>query len=124
MLTNRPKNLNLFTLRFPLSAVVSILHRLTGVLLFLTIPALALLFNLSLSSASAFRQIQQFFMQGYGKCLLWLALSFMFYHALAGIRHMIMDAGYGKTWRQSQFSAILTLSTAIVSALGIGVWLC
>lgn len=52
MLTNRPKNLNLFTLRFPLSAVVSILHRLTGVLLFLTIPALALLFNLSLSSAS------------------------------------------------------------------------
>ncbi|HLF66576.1 MAG TPA: succinate dehydrogenase, cytochrome b556 subunit, partial [Gammaproteobacteria bacterium] len=38
--TNRPINLNLFTIRFPLPAIVSILHRVSGVFLFLLLPIL------------------------------------------------------------------------------------
>lgn len=121
MHVTRPKNLNLWTIRFPLTALVSILHRISGVLLFLAIPLVSAVFGQSLTSAGAFNQIKYLLGQGLGLILAWLFLCLSLYHALAGIRHVVMDIGYGKTWRQSQFSALITLILTILLTLSLGV---
>jgi len=54
---NRPKNLNLLTIRLPINALVSILHRATGCALFLVLPFMLLLLQLSLSSAANFEAV-------------------------------------------------------------------
>lgn len=89
--------LNLFQFRFPITAIVSILHRISGVLLFLSIPALLWGLQLSLASESDFT-----YLRGGLDCLpiqliLWLFLSALFYHLVAGIRHLLMDLCIGDT---------------------------
>jgi hypothetical protein len=54
---SRPKNLNLFTIRLPINALVSILHRATGCALFLILPIILLLLQLSLSSAQHYETV-------------------------------------------------------------------
>ncbi len=121
--TQRPKNLNLFTIRFPLPAIVSILHRVSGVILFLAIPLILWGLSLSLSSQQSFDELQQFLTTPYMKLIIWSCLSAFIYHFFAGIRHLLMDIGIGDELRSGKFSAILTFIVAGIFILLAGIWL-
>lgn len=106
--------LNLWQFHFPVTAIASILHRVSGVLLFLFVPAVLWALQKSLSSESGLMDIINI-----RECLplaviLWAFLSALFYHLLAGIRHMFMDVGIGDSKNGGRLGAYLVI---IISGL-------
>jgi succinate dehydrogenase / fumarate reductase cytochrome b subunit len=118
----RPINLNLFSVRFPITAIVSILHRMSGVFLFLIIPGLlwGLQCSLSDSASIALKKIGS----GLGfKLFIWLTLSSLFYHLFAGLRHLIMDMGWGESLGSARITAKAVLVLSVFYSIGLGIWL-
>lgn len=121
--TKRPKHLKLWQIKFPVTAVISILHRASGVCLFLLIPYLLWLLSCSLASAQSFGLIQT----GSSSCVLkvglQLVLSAVIFHTLAGIRHLCMDIGIGESLCGGRLSAYLVFILSILGMISLGVWL-
>lgn len=88
---SRPVFLNLFRIRFPLTAVMSILHRLSGVLLFAALPVLLYGLQLSLQSRAGFAAVRDALGSLPGKLVLILLLWALLHHFLAGIRYLLVD---------------------------------
>lgn len=123
MKNQRPKNLNLFTIRFPLPAIVSILHRISGFILFLTIPFLLWALNLSLATPQGFEAIHETMSSNFVKFIIWCCLSAFLYHFFAGIRHLLMDLNVGIELKSGRISAMITIIVAALSIILTGVWL-
>ena len=119
----RPINLNLFTLKFPIAAIVSILHRLSGLLLFLLIPFLLLGLSSSLASQQDFDVLYFRLTTPFAKCIIWFLLSAFIYHFVAGIRHLMMDAGIGEELKSGRLGAKLVLVISVILTLLVGIWL-
>ena len=119
----RPVNLNLFTIKFPIPAIVSILHRISGVFLFLMLPLLMWALNYSLTSENHFEAIKSFFSSLSVRLLLWLSLTALGYHLIAGIRHLLMDMHIGEDLKTGRAMAKLTIVVSGFLAVILGVWL-
>ena len=118
----RPINLNLFTIRFPLPAIVSIFHRLSGFFLFLLIPFVLWLFSFSLTEAG-FELLQALLNTFLVKLILWVLLIPFCYHLIAGVRHLFMDIEVGTSLKGGKRSAQLTFVVTILFIILAGVWL-
>lgn len=105
----RPKNLNLFTIRLPINAVVSILHRASGVGLFLALPLLLLAFQASVASHDSYILLTKMLNTWYLKLFL-IALSWAFFHHFfAGIRHLLQDIHWMTSLQKARFSSRVVL---------------
>ena len=105
----RPKNLNLFTIRLPVNAVVSILHRVSGVSLFLAIPLILLAFQYSVSSSQNYLMLVNLLDTWLLKVLLiGLAWAF-FHHFFAGIRHLLQDIHWMMSLNSARLSSKILL---------------
>ncbi|MES2997736.1 MAG: succinate dehydrogenase, cytochrome b556 subunit [Pseudomonadota bacterium] len=122
-MAKRPVNLNLLTLRFPITAIASILHRLSGFILFLLIPIFLGLCAISLKSPEGFFVVRSCLTHPLSKSLILVILLALFYHLFAGIRHLLMDAGVGENLLQARFSAWLVMAIAIVLTALMGIYL-
>ena len=122
----RPKYLSLFTLapKMSITAKVSVLHRLTGFLLFLSIPIALFILQKSLTEAS-------FYSAFYGimSCplvkLIYIVLIWAFvYHMTAGVRFLFLDINKGVEIKKAKMTAriVLVVSTLITIALGVLIW--
>jgi len=110
-------------MHFPITAIASILHRISGIILFLLIPFLLWMLQSSLSSEQGFDDLSQFLSGFWIKSFLWLCFAAFIYHALAGVRHLFMDIGIGEEIRGSKIAiGIVVVLTAILLIL-VGVWL-
>lgn len=122
MNSNRPKNLDLTTIELPLPAKASILHRISGLALFFAVAFMLVALNASLESAESFAELKATFDNSFVKLITWLILSALGYHLVAGIKHLVMDAGIGESKEGGRVGAIITLvGGAIMIALA-GVW--
>ena len=119
----RPKNLNLFTIHFPIAAIVSILHRISGVFLFLLLPFSLWLLSFSLTSFENFDLIKQWLSVSWVKFSLWLFLMPFLYHLTAGIRHLLMDIHLGDEKVSGRRMAQATLIVSIILIVLAGIWL-
>ncbi|MFN3234034.1 MAG: succinate dehydrogenase, cytochrome b556 subunit [Gammaproteobacteria bacterium] len=121
---NRPVNLNLLTIRFPVMAIISILHRISGIILFLLLPLVLCGFEYSLSSQEAFTHLQAITSSFWVRFFIWVILSSLIYHVIAGIRHLFMDAGIGESKCAGRYTAyfVLVLSVIVILFLGIGLF--
>ena len=117
----RPVNLALGTIQFPLPAIVSILHRLSGLALFGLVPFLVWAWGYSLSSPENFAALAG---SALFKGAVVVLLAGLVYHTIAGFKHLLMDAGVGETLESARVlsAATLGLSAVIVIALGVWVW--
>lgn len=115
--STRPVFLNLLKIKLPLMGLVSIAHRITGVLLFLSIPVLLTLLGLSLSSAAGFAQsvtlIQTLPFKLFALLVLWAFL----HHLLAGIRYLLIDLDLGVDLPQARTSAITVFISGVLLAI-------
>lgn len=120
----RPVNLDLLTLKFPVVAIVSGFHRLSGIVLFLLLPFMMYWLGLSLKNEAAFTEIQQLSTHIGYKAIFWVLSSALIYHVLAGIRHLIMDMGYGEGLKAGRCSAwmVIVISTILIILSGIWLW--
>jgi succinate dehydrogenase / fumarate reductase cytochrome b subunit len=119
---NRPVFLNLTQIRFPVTAIISILHRASGVFIFIMLPWLLLMLHASLASASSYASLVPLSL-GH-KFFLWLTLVAVGYHLIAGIRHMFMDLGFAESFSAGSKTAwvVLVLSAILAILLGVMVW--
>jgi succinate dehydrogenase / fumarate reductase cytochrome b subunit len=113
------RNLNLFTIYFPVTAVVSILHRMSGVILFLLIPLLLWSLQESLHSAARFLQFKHHLHSPIIQIIVWTFLVALGYHCLAGLRHLLMDMHVGESKQAGRLSARIVLILAVV-VMGMG----
>ena len=122
---SRPKNLNLLTIKLPINALVSILHRATGCVLFLMLPVILLLLQWSLSSALHFETVIAILHSPFIKLmLLGLAWAF-FHHFFAGIRHLAMDVHWMTTLMKARYTSKVVLVLGVIATLILAVklWL-
>ena len=122
---SRPKNLNLFTIRLPINALVSILHRATGCVLFLILPVILLLLQLSLNSAEHYDTVIAILHSPLIKVmLLGLAWAF-FHHFFAGIRHLAMDVHWMTTLMKARYTSkvVLVLGALATLVLAVKIWI-
>jgi succinate dehydrogenase / fumarate reductase cytochrome b subunit len=121
---NRPKNLNLLTIRLPVPALVSIMHRVSGAFLFMLLPFLLWVLHLSLSSAESYQTAQSVLSHPIIK-LICLAVTWAYlHHACAGIRHLALDAHYGLrlNYARATSRAVLIISGLLTLHMGIWLW--
>lgn len=119
----RPVNLDLTTMKFPPMAIASILHRVSGIVLFVLLPFILCLLAKSLYSTDTFAQAQAMLAQPLYKLLLWGFSVAMVYHIIAGIRHLLMDVGFGEHLSAGRQSAIAVIALAVISAIFLGIWI-
>jgi succinate dehydrogenase / fumarate reductase cytochrome b subunit len=122
--TKQPVYLNLFQFKFPVTAIASILHRISGVILFLALPLLLYALDHSLRSEQTFAQMQQHLTHPIAKLILWGVLSALFYHLIAGFRHLLMDMHLfdGKESGRVMAWAVIAISVIFAIFLGVCIW--
>lgn len=113
---HRPVFLNLARIRFPVGAVASIAHRISGVVLVFALPFAALALERSLSSEAAFSLVIEAIRSPLGRTAAVLIAWACAHHLLAGIRHLLSDVGIGASLAASRRSAYAVLIAAALVA--------
>ena len=112
--------------RLPPAGIVSILHRVSGVLMFLLLPFLIWLLDVSLTSEVTYERFTSTFVAGLGFLPGWfmklVALSLIWaflHHFIAGVRHLWMDMTHSVSKQQGHLSAVITLAASVALTLAL-----
>ncbi|BET96230.1 MULTISPECIES: succinate dehydrogenase cytochrome b556 subunit [Xenorhabdus] len=120
----RPVNLDLRTINQPVSAIASILHRISGVITFIAVGILLWLLGMSLSSQEGFLQASEIMTGFFAKFILWGILTALAYHICGGIRHVLMDFGFlEENLATGSASAKVAIAIAVILSILAGVLL-
>ena len=113
--------------RLPLAGWVSILHRASGGLMFVLLPFVVWLFDVSLSSEVSYERFSSAFALGIGFVPAWfikivvLGLIWAYlHHFIAGVRHLWMDATHSVTKEFGRQSAVVTLVVSVLLTVVLG----
>ena len=113
--------------RLPLAGIVSILHRASGLVMFILLPFIVWMFDTSVTSEITYSQFTSVFTSGTGFVPGWfyklvaLALIWAYlHHLIAGLRHLWMDATHAVTLQFGRSSAVFTLVVSVTITLALG----
>jgi len=120
---DRPKNLDLRTIRLPINALVSILHRLSGCVLFLLIPIILFTLFQTLKSENDFNNLKFILALPKLKIIYFVLLWPFFHHFYAGIRHLAMDIHFATSLVKAIYTGKVVLVLGFVSTLIVMVFL-
>jgi succinate dehydrogenase / fumarate reductase cytochrome b subunit len=113
----RPKNLNLLTIKLPINALVSILHRASGVVLFMLLPLMLLAMQKSLVSEASYEMLRQLLAHWLVKLFLIGCSWAFFHHFYAGIRHLLQDVHWMTSLQKSRITGRVVLILVGISVL-------
>lgn len=116
----RPKHLDLAKIRLPLPGYVSILHRISGVGLFLMLWLILVLFDRSLGSPESFAHYKEIVGNPLVKLILLGLLWAYMHHFCAGIRYLLLDLHKGVELDAARLSSKIVFAVSIVLTLIIG----
>jgi succinate dehydrogenase / fumarate reductase cytochrome b subunit len=121
---HRPKHLALHLIKLPLPGFVSILHRISGLLLFIALPLLLLMLQYSLRSIETYTQLLAVLAHPLVKLMLFGLLWAFLHHFCAGLRYLAIDLDYGVKLAQARASskAVLAASLVLTALLGAKLW--
>lgn len=103
----------LLTYRLPMAGLVSIMHRISGAALFLALPLLLWLFDLSLISELSFERLRGIASNFFVKLLLLFLIWSFFHHLVAGVRYLTLDLHIGLDLKTSRASAIAVYAVSL-----------
>ena len=120
----RPKHLDLRVIKQPIPAIASILHRVSGAGLFLMLPFLIYLLQLSLESPQSFETFKAVAGHPLAKLVLLGLLWAFLHHFCMGIRILLLDLNMGTDLKPARASAkaVLVISLALTLILGVKLW--
>lgn len=121
--SQRPVNLDLRTIKLPITAYTSILHRVSGVILFLGIIVMLFALDKSLASEEGFAEVKACLASPLAKLIVWGLLSALLYHLVAGVRHLIMDMGVGESLEGGKLGSKIVIAVSAVIIVLVGVWI-
>jgi succinate dehydrogenase / fumarate reductase cytochrome b subunit len=119
----RPVNLDIGSMRLPITAWASITHRASGVFIFAGMALLLWALDASLASPESFASLQETLQNPLLKLVMWAVMAGLIYHALAGVRHLIMDMGIGETMAGGILGVRIVVGLSIVLILLAGIWI-
>ncbi len=121
---HRPKHLALHLIKLPLPGFVSILHRISGLLLFIALPLLLLMLQYSLRSIETYTQLLAVLAHPLVKLMLLGLLWASLHHFCAGLRYLAIDLDYGVKLAQARASSkmVLAVSLVLTALLGAKLW--
>jgi succinate dehydrogenase / fumarate reductase cytochrome b subunit len=123
MKKKRPIWFNLNLLNLPLPAVVSILHRISGALLFVLTFWLLYLLDGSLASAERYESIRQVVAHPLAKLVLLLVLWAFLHHFIAGIRYLLLDLHVGIQREKAKNTSVMVFVVSLALTVLLGGWL-
>jgi succinate dehydrogenase / fumarate reductase cytochrome b subunit len=120
----RPLWFNLSPLNLPVPGLVSILHRVSGVLLFLGLIGFLYLLDLSLASESGYTRAGELLSSPIAKLLVIASVWALLHHLCAGIRHLFLDIDVGASLHAARRSAlaVLVVSLALTASIAVRLW--
>lgn len=122
MKSNRPINLPLSQVisvnRSPI-AIASILHRISGIVLFLLIPVMLWLLQNSLASAESFETV---FDNVFIRFLAWIFVAAIAYHFVMGVKHLFADNGQNEELQSARMASVVSLVIAAILIVASFVW--
>jgi succinate dehydrogenase / fumarate reductase cytochrome b subunit len=114
--------------RLPVAGVISILHRASGLVMFVLMPFIIWMFDTSVTSEISYSQFTSVFTAGWGFLPGWffklvaLALIWAYlHHLIAGLRHLWMDATHAVSLEFGRQSAVFTLASSLLLTAALGV---
>src|SRR5262249_38087467 len=120
----RPLWFNLSPLNLPVPGLVSIFHRISGIVLFLGLLEFLLLLDLSLTSEKGYEVVSAWFRAPIVKLLTLSAIWALLHHMCAGIRHLFLDIDIGTSLpvaRRSAF-AVFIVSLLMAASIAVRIW--
>ena len=123
MKDKRPVNLDIGTMRLPITAWASIGHRASGAILVLGVGVLLWFLQQSLSSPEGFEAARDVFQSALAKLILWGVSAALIYHACAGTKHLIMDMGLGETMEGGVLGSKIVFAVSAVLIILAGIWI-
>ncbi len=121
MNNNRPKHLALHQIKLPLPGIVSILHRISGLLLFFALPFLLMMLQYSLRSIETYTQLMGTLVHPLLKLILLGLLWAFLHHFCAGLRLLVIDLDYGVRLAQARNSSKVVLAVSMLLTVWIGI---
>ncbi len=113
----RPKYLNLIQIRLPIPGMVSIAHRISGVLMFLAIPMMTYALHTAVRDEAGFLEIGAIMDNIVIKLMLLILTWSLLHHLLAGIRYLLIDMDIGVDKPSARTSAAMVMAIAVIAAL-------
>jgi succinate dehydrogenase / fumarate reductase cytochrome b subunit len=120
----RPKHLALYLIQLPLPGFVSILHRVSGLLLFLALPLLLLMLQYSLRSIVTYTQLMDVLAHPLAKLAMLGLLWAFLHHFCAGLRYLAIDLHHVRDLAQARNSSkvVLAVSLLLTVLMGVRLW--
>ncbi len=119
----RPINLDLKTIRLPITAIASILHRISAVIIWVGLGMSLTAGYFSLQSDDRFNSIFNFMTDNFiGQFVVWGMLTALGYYVVATIKHIIQDFGHFEELESGMFVSKLAIAVGIVLSILSGVW--
>ena len=120
----RPLWFNLSPLNLPVPGLVSILHRVSGAMLFLGLIGFLYLLDASLSSESGYAQAGEALRNPVAKLLVIASIWALLHHMCAGIRHLFLDIDVGTSLHAARRSAfaVFVVSIALTASIAARIW--
>ncbi|MBU1426496.1 MAG: succinate dehydrogenase, cytochrome b556 subunit [Gammaproteobacteria bacterium] len=121
---SRPKHLALHKIKLPLSGYVSILHRVSGAILFLALPVLLLLLDQSLRSIETYTNLTEYLSNPLLKLALFGLMWAFLHHFCAGLRYLAIDLHLLPDLASARAASmwVLVVSLALTVVLGAKLW--
>ena len=120
----RPKHLALHKIKLPLPGFVSILHRVSGLFLFLSLPLMLWMLYASLRSIQTYTRLLDILHYPLSKLVMVVLLWAFLHHFFAGIRYLALDLHMGSSLAQARASSRWVLGISLLLTVLLGGWLC
>jgi len=120
----RPKHLALHKIKLPLPGIISILHRMSGVLLFGSLPVLLWMLQASTRSIETHTQLIGILQHPFSKLVLLGLIWAFWHHFCAGIRYLALDLHIGSSLALARTSSWWVVGASILLTVLTGRWLC
>jgi len=123
--TSRPVYLNLIKIKLPISGIISIFHRLSGVLLFLAIPFSLYLLQLSLKDIASYESVTSLMLKPVSRFFILLVIWSFIHHLLTGVRFLLIDLDLFLEKQSVRSSAwgVVVVEVVIMSFIIVGIFL-
>jgi succinate dehydrogenase / fumarate reductase cytochrome b subunit len=120
----RPKHLALHLIKLPLPGIISILHRASGLLLFISLPLLLWTLQYSLRTSENFAFMSWMLAHPVSKLFLIVMLWAFLHHFFAGLRYLAIDLHWLRSLAQARSSSkvVLLVSLSLTIFLGVKLW--
>lgn len=113
-------NIDLMSIKsynFPVTAISSILHRISGIVLLIAMPLVVVGMNYSLAGPNGYESTINLLTASWCSIFFWMFLSAITYHVYAGVRHMIMDMGFGESLKAAKATSMFVIILGVISAV-------